>query len=97
MAGYSPPRSRGDDDSNNCTGRYQQSPQQTRIATYLDQTVDDWKTINGQQEIDTPYLPDVNRSFVPGIIGHYFQVQLPMGRWLLQHPAQRLSALPAKR
>ncbi|KAG5936376.1 Type I Iterative PKS [Claviceps pazoutovae] len=73
MAGYSPPRSRGDDDSNNCTGRYQQSTQQPRIATYFGQTVDDWKTINDQQGIDTHYLPGVNRSFAPGRIGHYFQ------------------------
>ncbi|KAG6068345.1 Type I Iterative PKS [Claviceps aff. humidiphila group G2b] len=73
MAGYSPPRGRGDGDSNNCTGRYQQSTQQPRIATYFGQTVDDWKTINDQQGIDTHYLPGVNRSFAPGRIGHYFQ------------------------
>ncbi|KAG6024018.1 Type I Iterative PKS [Claviceps sp. LM458 group G5] len=74
MAGYSPPRSRrGDVDSNNCTGRYQQSTKQPRIATYFGQTVDDWKTINDQQGIDTHYLPGVNRSFAPGRIGHYFQ------------------------
>ncbi|KAG5958187.1 Type I Iterative PKS [Claviceps cyperi] len=73
MAGYSPHRGRGDGDSNNCTGRYQKSTQQPRIATYFGQTVDDWKTINDQQGIDTHYLPGVNRSFAPGRIGHYFQ------------------------
>ncbi|KFY26331.1 hypothetical protein V491_01342, partial [Pseudogymnoascus sp. VKM F-3775] len=44
-----------------------------RIATYFGQTVDDWKTINEQQGIDTHFLPAVNRSFAPGRIGHYFQ------------------------
>lgn len=58
MAGYSPAS-----DS--------QSP--PRIATYFGQTVDDWKTINDQQGIDTHYLPAVNRSFTPGRIGHFFK------------------------
>jgi iterative type I PKS product template protein len=44
-----------------------------RIATYFGQTVDDWKTINEQQGIDTHFLPAVNRSFGPGRIGHFFQ------------------------
>ncbi|KFY34489.1 hypothetical protein V494_06724 [Pseudogymnoascus sp. VKM F-4513 (FW-928)] len=44
-----------------------------RINTYFGQTVDDWKTINEQQGIDTHFLPAVNRSFAPGRIGHYFQ------------------------
>jgi acyl transferase domain-containing protein len=59
MAGYSP----GDNNK--------QDP--PRIATYIGQTVDDWKTINEQQGIDTHFLPAVNRSFAPGRIGHYFQ------------------------
>jgi iterative type I PKS product template protein len=58
MAGYSPA------DNN------QHPP---RIATYFGQTVDDWKTINEQQGIDTHFLPAVNRSFAPGRIGHFFQ------------------------
>ncbi|EHK97626.1 putative Conidial yellow pigment biosynthesis polyketide synthase [Glarea lozoyensis 74030] len=60
MAGYSPSSAKG-----------QQSP--PRIATYFGQTVDDWKTINEQQGIDTHYLPGVNRSFAPGRLAHYFQ------------------------
>jgi acyl transferase domain-containing protein len=60
MAGYSPPSAKG-----------QQSP--ARIATYFGQTVDDWKTINEQQGIDTHYLPGVNRSFAPGRLAHHFQ------------------------
>ncbi|KFY57790.1 hypothetical protein V496_06337 [Pseudogymnoascus sp. VKM F-4515 (FW-2607)] len=58
MAGYSPADNK-------------QNP--PRIATYFGQTVDDWKTINEQQGIDTHFLPAVNRSFAPGRIGHYFQ------------------------
>lgn len=58
MAGYSPADNK-------------QNP--PRIATYFGQTVDDWKTINEQQGIDTHFLPAVNRSFSPGRIGHYFQ------------------------
>ena len=58
MAGYSP------------TDEKQSPP---RIATYFGQTVDDWKTINDQQGIDTHYLPAVNRSFTPGRIGHFFK------------------------
>lgn len=61
MAGYSP----GNNKDN------KQDP--PRIATYIGQTVDDWKTINEQQGIDTHFLPGVNRSFAPGRIGHYFQ------------------------
>ena len=44
-----------------------------RIATYFGQTVDDWKTINEQQGIDTHFLPGVNRSFAPGRLSHYFK------------------------
>jgi iterative type I PKS product template protein len=44
-----------------------------RIATYFGQTIDDWKTINDQQGIDTHYLPGVNRGFAPGRLNHYFQ------------------------
>ncbi|KFZ06097.1 hypothetical protein V501_07759 [Pseudogymnoascus sp. VKM F-4519 (FW-2642)] len=58
MAGYSPSENKKDP---------------PRIATYFGQTVDDWKTINEQQGIDTHFLPAVNRSFAPGRIGHYFQ------------------------
>jgi acyl transferase domain-containing protein len=58
MAGYSPADNKQDP---------------PRIATYLGQTVDDWKTINEQQGIDTHFLPAVNSSFAPGRIGHYFQ------------------------
>ena len=59
MAGYSPAADGKQD--------------RPRIATYFGQTVDDWKTINEQQGIDTHFLPAVNRSFAPGRIGHYFQ------------------------
>ncbi|KAG5927468.1 hypothetical protein E4U42_002219, partial [Claviceps africana] len=65
MAGYSP-RPGAD-------GRSPRPSSPPRIATYFGQTVDDWKTINDQQGIDTHYLPAVNRSFAPGRIGHYFQ------------------------
>jgi len=58
MAGYSPADNKQD---------------RPRIATYFGQTLDDWKTINEQQGIDTHFLPAVNRSFAPGRIGHYFQ------------------------
>ncbi|KAF2680034.1 putative polyketide synthase [Lentithecium fluviatile CBS 122367] len=44
-----------------------------RIATYFGQTIDDWKSINDQQGIDTHYLPGVNRGFGPGRLCHYFQ------------------------
>ncbi|KAL9060315.1 MAG: hypothetical protein Q9162_000719 [Coniocarpon cinnabarinum] len=44
-----------------------------RIATYFGQTVDDWKTINEQQGIDTHFLPAVNRGFAPGRLCHYFK------------------------
>ena len=44
-----------------------------RIATYFGQTVDDWKTIQEQQGIDTHYLPAVNRGFGPGRLCHYFK------------------------
>lgn len=60
MAGYSP----------SASGNKENPP---RIATYFGQTVDDWKTINDQQGIDTHFLPAVNRSFTPGRIGHFFQ------------------------
>lgn len=58
MAGYSSPD--GD-----------QAP--PRIATYFGQTVDDWKSINEQQGIDTHFLPGVNRGFAPGRLSHFFQ------------------------
>ncbi len=57
MAGYA-------DDS-------EQAP--SRIATYFGQTVDDWKTIQEQQGIDTHFLPAVNRGFGPGRLCHYFK------------------------
>lgn len=44
-----------------------------RIATYFGQTVDDWKTIQEQQGIDTHFLPAVNRGFGPGRLCHYFR------------------------
>ncbi|KAF1969102.1 putative polyketide synthase [Bimuria novae-zelandiae CBS 107.79] len=44
-----------------------------RIATYFGQTIDDWKSINDQQGIDTHYLPGINRGFGPGRLCHYFQ------------------------
>ena len=44
-----------------------------RIATYFGQTIDDWKSINDQQGIDTHYLPGVNRGFAPGRLCHYFR------------------------
>lgn len=44
-----------------------------RIATYFGQTVDDWKTIQEQQGIDTHFLPAINRGFGPGRLCHYFK------------------------
>ena len=44
-----------------------------RIATYFGQTVDDWKTVQEQQGIDTHFLPAVNRGFAPGRLCHYFK------------------------
>ena len=44
-----------------------------RIAGYFGQTVDDWKTIQEQQGIDTHFLPAVNRGFGPGRLCHYFK------------------------
>lgn len=44
-----------------------------RIAAYFGQTVDDWKTIQEQQGIDTHFLPAVNRGFGPGRLCHYFK------------------------
>ncbi|KAG6016599.1 Type I Iterative PKS [Claviceps pusilla] len=71
MAGYSPP---GGSSNSGAAGAGSGSGRKPpRIATYFGQTVDDWKTINDQQGIDTHYLPAVNRSFAPGRIGHYFQ------------------------
>lgn len=60
MAGYS------DEAANS-----EESP--PRIATYFGQTIDDWKSINDQQGIDTHYLPGVNRGFGPGRLCHYFK------------------------
>ncbi|KAL4899885.1 hypothetical protein BDW74DRAFT_171149 [Aspergillus multicolor] len=64
MAGYSPPTPSARGDS-------EQAP--PRIATYFGQTIDDWKSINDQQGIDTHYLPGVNRGFAPGRLSHFFQ------------------------
>ncbi|KAL4819954.1 hypothetical protein BDW67DRAFT_154387 [Aspergillus spinulosporus] len=64
MAGYSPPTPTSPGDS-------EQAP--PRIATYFGQTIDDWKSINDQQGIDTHYLPGVNRGFAPGRLSHFFQ------------------------
>ncbi len=44
-----------------------------RIATYFGQTVDDWKTIQEQEGIDTHFLPAINRGFGPGRLCHYFK------------------------
>nr|ASU91360.1 polyketide synthase [Ramalina conduplicans] len=44
-----------------------------RISTYFGQTVDDWKTIQEQEGIDTHFLPAVNRGFAPGRLCHYFK------------------------
>ena len=44
-----------------------------RIATYFGQTVDDWKSIQEQEGIDTHFLPAVNRGFAPGRLCHYFK------------------------
>lgn len=46
---------------------------QSRIATYLGQSVEDWKPINDQQGVDTHYIPGTMRSFAPGRINHYFK------------------------
>lgn len=61
MAGYSSPNGE------------QQTETPPRIATYFGQTVDDWKSINEQQGIDTHFLPGVNRGFAPGRLSHFFQ------------------------
>ena len=44
-----------------------------RIAAYFGQTVDDWKTIQEHEGIDTHFLPAVNRGFAPGRLCHYFK------------------------
>ena len=44
-----------------------------RIATYFGQTVDDRKTIQEQQGIDTHSLSAVNRGFGSGRLCHYFK------------------------
>ncbi|KAL3481051.1 hypothetical protein BJX99DRAFT_254029 [Aspergillus californicus] len=64
MAGYSPPIP-------SAPGDAEQAP--PRIGTYFGQTVDDWKSINDQQGIDTHYLPGVNRGFAPGRLSHFFK------------------------
>ncbi|KAL4778214.1 hypothetical protein BJX76DRAFT_366571 [Aspergillus varians] len=64
MAGYSPP-------TPSAPGDGEQAP--PRIGTYFGQTVDDWKSINEQQGIDTHFLPGVNRGFAPGRLSHFFQ------------------------
>ena len=61
MAGY----------SSSPESEHEQTP--PRIATYFGQTVDDWKSINEQQGIDTHFLPGVNRGFAPGRLSHFFQ------------------------
>ncbi|ORY16143.1 polyketide synthase [Clohesyomyces aquaticus] len=61
MAGYSP----------GVSANGEQVP--PRIATYFGQTIDDWKSINEQQGIDTHFLPAINRGFGPGRLCHYFQ------------------------
>lgn len=45
----------------------------SRIATYFGQTVNDWKTIQEQQSIDTHFLPTVNRDFGLERLCHYFK------------------------
>ncbi len=54
-----------------CTDSGEEAP--PRIATYFGQTVDDWKSIQEQQGIDTHFLPAVNRGFAPGRLCHCFK------------------------
>lgn len=44
-----------------------------RIATYMAQTTDDWRTINECQGVDIYYVPGVARAFTPGRLNYHFK------------------------
>lgn len=46
-----------------------------RIATYIAQATDDWRSINECQGVDIYYIPGVARAFTPGRLNYHFKWQ----------------------
>ena len=44
-----------------------------RIATYMGQAADDWRSINECQGIDIYYIPSVSRAFTSGRLNYHFK------------------------
>lgn len=48
------------------------STHQDRVGTFYGQTCDDWRDVNGAQNIETYFIPGGARAFAPGRINYYF-------------------------
>ena len=44
-----------------------------RVATYMGQATDDWRTINECQGVDIYYVPGAARAFTPGRLNYHFK------------------------
>lgn len=49
------------------------STESKRIATYMGQATDDWRSIDECQGIDIYYIPGVARAFTPGRLNYHFK------------------------
>ena len=44
-----------------------------RIATYMAQTTDDWRSVNECSGVDIYYIPGIARAFTPGRLNYHFK------------------------
>lgn len=49
------------------------STEAKRIATYMAQVTDDWRSVNECQGIDVYYIPGITRAFTPGRLNYHFK------------------------
>lgn len=53
------------------------STQRDRVGVFYGMTSDDWREVNGGQDIGTYYIPGCNRAFTPGRINYFFKFSGP--------------------
>ncbi|KAI1293162.1 polyketide synthase for naphthopyrone YWA1 [Xylaria venustula] len=53
------------------------STQRDRVGVFYGMTSDDWREVNGGQDVGTYYIPGTNRAFTPGRINYFFKFTGP--------------------
>ncbi|TWU71827.1 putative PKS-like protein biosynthetic cluster [Metarhizium rileyi] len=53
------------------------STQRDRVGVFYGMTSDDWREVNGSQDVGTYYIPGTNRAFTPGRINYFFKFSGP--------------------